>query len=258
MASLTLSPGKTVLIIGGTGSVGRHVVNEAQAAGYSVRCLVRSHSRTAMLPQGVDIVVGDLTQAHTLESAVADVDGIIFTHGSSTSTDSVRDIDYAGVAHVLRALGTRRIRIALMTAVGVTAPGMGYREWKRRSEELLRASGHEYTIIRPGWFDYNSADQHRILLRQGDTRRAGSPADGVIAREQIARVLVASMAAKDATNVTAELEAEQGAEQENIAAVFSGLEPDEAGSLHGIHDRDIPDMDTEPQRFREDLEKLRF
>ena len=35
----------------------------------------------------------------------------------------------------------------------------------------LRASGLPYTIVRPGWFDYNAADQHRLVLLQGDTRQ---------------------------------------------------------------------------------------
>ncbi|WP_113717677.1 NAD(P)H-binding protein [Arthrobacter dokdonensis] len=61
-------------------------------------------------------------------------------------------------------------------------------DWKRRGERLVRASGNPYTIARPGWFDYNGGDQLAITLPQGDTRHAGSPADGVIARHQIARV----------------------------------------------------------------------
>lgn len=57
------------------------------------------------------------------------------------------------------------------------------------SERLVRASGNAYTIVRPGWFDSNNGDQLKITPLQGDTRHAGSPADGVIARHQIARVL---------------------------------------------------------------------
>jgi uncharacterized protein YbjT (DUF2867 family) len=38
------------------------------------------------------------------------------------------------------------------------APG---HDWKRRGERLVRASGLPYTIVRPGWFDYNDAGQHR-------------------------------------------------------------------------------------------------
>lgn len=45
----------------------------------------------------------------------------------------------------------------------------------------IDASGNAYTIVRPGWFDYNDDDQVAIAPLQGDTRHAGSSADGVIA-----------------------------------------------------------------------------
>lgn len=64
---------------------------------------------------------------------------------------------------------------------------------KRRSERLVRASGLRYTIVRPGWFDYNRRDQQQLVLLQGDTRQAGDPSDGVIARQQIAEALVRSL-----------------------------------------------------------------
>ncbi len=45
-------------------------------------------------------------------------------------------------------------------------------DWKRRSERLVRASGFPYMIVRPGWFDYNGPDEHRLIFLQGDTRQA--------------------------------------------------------------------------------------
>jgi uncharacterized protein YbjT (DUF2867 family) len=94
---------------------------------------------------------------------------------------------------VLAALGGRSPRIALMTAIGVTNREGDYNrrteahDWKRRGERLVRASGLPYTIVRPGWFDYNKPDEHQLILLQGDRRHAGDPSDGVIARRQLAQ-----------------------------------------------------------------------
>jgi uncharacterized protein YbjT (DUF2867 family) len=66
----------------------------------------------------------------------------VFAHGSTTSERDVRDNDYAGVANVLEALDGRPVRIALMTAIGTTGPGVPYTQWKLRSERLVRASGN--------------------------------------------------------------------------------------------------------------------
>ncbi|WP_052500524.1 NAD(P)H-binding protein [Arthrobacter sp. SPG23] len=88
----------TVLIVGATGSVGRYTVAEALQQGHAVRALVRDQTRTArLLPESVDLVIGDLTRPETLGPALAGVDAIVFTHGTTTSERDVRDNDYTGV-----------------------------------------------------------------------------------------------------------------------------------------------------------------
>jgi len=57
-----------------------------------------------------------------------------------------------------------------MTAIGVTKHSPGH-DWKFRGERLVRASGLPYTIVRPGWFDYNEPDQQRLVMLQGDRRQ---------------------------------------------------------------------------------------
>ncbi|QCB97891.1 hypothetical protein E5206_13975 [Arthrobacter sp. PAMC25564] len=153
--------------------------------------------------------------------AVDGVDAIVFTHGSTTSERDVRDNDYSGVANMLKALGGRRTRIVLMTAIGTTRPGVAYAEWKLRSERLVRASGNPYTIVRPGWFDYNQPGQRKIAMLQGDRKHSGSPADGVIARDQIARVLIGSLHIDAANHKTLELIADHGPEQDDLTTLFT-------------------------------------
>ncbi|MGY3317166.1 SDR family oxidoreductase [Arthrobacter sp. TE12232] len=244
----------TVLIVGATGSIGRHAVAEALRQGYAVRALVRDQTRAArLLPESVDLVIGDLTRPETLGPAVDGVDAIVFTHGSTTSERDVRDNDYAGVANVLKALGGRRPRIALMTAIGITRPGVAYAQWKLRSERLIRGSGNPYTIVRPGWFDYNQPDQRKVVMLQGDRRQSGSPSDGVIARDQIARVLIDSLDIDAADHKTLELVADHGPEQDDLTAVFTSLTPDSVESLDAAEDIvDLP-VANEPEMFRDDL-----
>ena len=71
------------------------------------------------------------------------------------------------------------VRIALMTTIGVTERLSSWNQrtevhdWKRRSERLVRACGHIYTIVRPSWFDYNNDDEHRIVMLQGTDAMQG-------------------------------------------------------------------------------------
>ncbi|NIJ75548.1 uncharacterized protein YbjT (DUF2867 family) [Xanthomonas campestris] len=245
-----------VLFVGASGSIGRLAVAEAVRRGYTARALVRDPAQAGLFPAGVQVVVGDLTRADTLDEAVAGVTGIVFTHGiGGNDPKGAEQVNYGAVRNVLSVLKSPA-RIALMTTVGVTKPTVGH-DWKRRGERLVRASGLPHTIVRPGWFDYNEADQHRLVLRQGDTHWASSPADGVVARAQIAQVLVASLTSPAAERKTFELVAERGAAQADLEPLFAALPADPAGDVDAIGDRDNLPLASEPAAVVGELEAIR-
>lgn len=248
----------TVLVVGATGSVGRLVVEEAVRQGHTARALVRDPGGARPLPPDAQVVKGDLTRPETLKAAVDGVDAVVFAHGSHGGADEAERVDYGAVRNVLGALGTRPARIALMTAIGVTKHTPGH-DWKRRGERLVRASGRPYTVVRPGWFDLNGPDEHRLVLLQGDTRRAGTPDDGVIARRQIAEVLVRSLTSPGALRKTFELVAATGPapdDADDFDALFAPLEADPPGALGGVRDAANMPLEDEPQRVRDDLNAL--
>jgi uncharacterized protein YbjT (DUF2867 family) len=251
----------TVLVVGATGSIGRLVVEEALRVGHAVRALLRDAGKARLLPPETQVVVGDVTRPDTLPVAVDGVDAVVLTLGSDgAGRVGAETVDYGGVRNVLAALGSRPARIALMTSIGVTHRTGDYNrrteahDWKRRSERLVRASGRPYTIVRPGWFDYNTPDQHRLVLLQGDKRHAGDPSDGVIARRQIAEVLVGSLAWPEADRRTFELVATSGAAQQELGPLFAALDADPPGSLDAVHDTANMPLEEEPLRVRKDLD----
>jgi uncharacterized protein YbjT (DUF2867 family) len=175
---------------------------------------------------------------------------------------TVEAVDYGGVRNVLTANAGRPARIALMTAIGVTDRLGAYNrsteshDWKRRGERLVRASGMAYTIVRPGWFDYNDKDQHRLVMLQGDTRHAGNSSDGVVSRRQIAEVLVRSLTSDAANRKTFELVAERGPATTDFDALFAELDSDASGALDAVRDAQNMPSEDEPARVREDLLNL--
>jgi len=245
-----------VLVIGATGSIGRHVVLEGLRQGYAMRVLVRDARQAGQFPPEVESVVGDLTRAGSLAEAVADVDGVVFTHGANGRAPGAEAVDYGAVRNVLAALQGRPVRIALMTTVGVT-DRKGAHDWKRRGERLVRASGLAYTVVRPGWFDMNGRDQHQLVLRQGDRRQTGTPRDGVIARSQLAQVLLWSLRSEAALHKTFELDSATGPQQDDLDTVAASLDADVQGALDAVHDAANMPLDGEPGRIREDLERVR-
>ena len=254
----------TVLVVGATGSIGRLVVEEAVRQGHTVRALAREPGTARKLLPDAEVVVGDLTRPDTLTAAVESVDAIVFTHGSDGDGKAGAErIDYGGVRNVLAALDGRSARIALMTAIGVTNREGDYNrqteahDWKRRGERLVRASGLPYTIVRPGWFDYNKPDEHRLVLLQGDRRHAGDSSDGVIARRQLAEVLVASLTSDGALRKSFELVATHGPAQQDLDAEFARLIADPPGALDAVHDLTNMPLQDEPQRVRRDLDVVK-
>jgi uncharacterized protein YbjT (DUF2867 family) len=103
----------SVLVVGATGSIGRHVVEESIRGGYPTRALVRDPDNARRLPAEAEIVVGDVTRPETLSAAVAGIDGIVFTLGSDgAGKTGAQTVDYGGVRNVLIALGAQPARIA--------------------------------------------------------------------------------------------------------------------------------------------------
>jgi uncharacterized protein YbjT (DUF2867 family) len=254
----------TVLVVGATGSIGRLVVEEAVRKGHAVRALVRDARKARGLFPDVEVAVGDLTRPDTLASAVDRVDAIVFTHGSDGGGKAGAErVDYGGVRNVLAALAGRSVRIALMTAIGVTDREGDYNrrteshDWKRRGERLVRTSGLPYMIVRPGWFDYNKPDEHQLVLLQGDRRHAGDSSDGVIARQQLAEVLVGGLTSDSAVRKTFELVATKGPAQQNLDALFAPLDADLPGALDAVHDVANMPLAEEPERVRDDLRTIK-
>lgn len=245
-----------LLVVGATGSIGRHVLACGIEEGYHVRALVRSAKGQEGLPEDVEVCQGDLTRAATLEAALTDVAFIVFTHGTYGDPRAATQVDYGAVRNVLTALKGRPVRITLMSTIGTT-DRKGSHDWKRRGERLLRASGQPYTVVRPGWFDYNKPQQQHLIMIQGDTRLTGTPQDGVISRRQVAEVLVRSLRSEAAKSKTLELHAEIGQAQQDLEPLFASLDQDSPDKLDGIHDPDNMPWTQEPQAIRDELEALR-
>lgn len=252
---------KTVLLLGATGSIGRFVARKAVDDGWQVRALVRDEERASrLLPSSVELFVGDGNDAELVSRAVNGIDAVVFTQGAHGNPHDHKNVDYGMTATVLHAVAGKTVRISLMTSIGTTVHTGSYNraseahDWKRRAERLVRASGHEYTIVRPGWFDYNAEYERHIAFLQGDRRRAGNSSDGCIARDQIARVLVDALSTPEAVNKTLELVAERGTEQEDLSEDFRSLEID--SGIDGVLDLDTLPMNQEPAEIIQELEEI--
>lgn len=248
----------TVLVLGGTGSIGRLVVARLLELGDTPRVLTRNPDRARRaLPAGAEIVAGDLTDTTSVATALTGVDGVVMTHGAPYGSGDYADVDYGAVPTLLDAhatVGGLAVPVVLMSSIGVTATDGSSRDllnWKRRGERLLRASGLPHTIVRPGWFDAGTGTEQHVDLRQGDLVDYGP-----VRREHVAETIVQALRTADATGRTVEVFSTDGPAVTDWNAAFASTDADQPGSLDGAQDRPGLPLDREPERVRNDLRRF--
>lgn len=106
---ITLRPHSHVLVTGGTGFVGSHLVERLCAQSVQVRVLARKTSNRSRLPRGVEVIEGDLRDQDALAQAVRGVE-IIF-HLAAATRARTEDGYFQANAD-----GTRRLGEAIRTA----------------------------------------------------------------------------------------------------------------------------------------------
>src|SRR6185436_7312964 len=145
-----------VLITGGTGFVGRAIASELQRAGHEVHLLARGQSRTDM-PSGRkvpgQIHSGNILEPGSLPAAFSGMDAVIHLVGiiSEAGEQTFENVHTRGTENVARAAQQAAVKRFLhMSALG-TRPGAAarYHRSKWAAEELVRASGLDWTIFRP-------------------------------------------------------------------------------------------------------------
>ncbi len=146
-----------ILVTGGTGFVGPHIVQALRDGGHDVRALVREPGRAASLEGlGVELVVGDLSDAASLRAAVAGCEAVVhlvaILTGRPADFERVMTQGTRDLVDAAKAAGVRRF--VLMSALGTseaTKDLVPYYGAKWAMEQTVRGSGLEHVIFRPSF-----------------------------------------------------------------------------------------------------------
>ena len=135
----------SVLVTGGTGTLGREVVSRLLNRHHRVRIL--SHQAQLVMPAAVEVVTGDLASGAGLGEAAAGVEVII--HCASDWRDPHMRTDVAGTRSLLDAARAGGLpHLLYISIVGVDRTEYPYYRAKWEAEQMVEHSGLPWTILR--------------------------------------------------------------------------------------------------------------
>nr|WP_294944571.1 SDR family oxidoreductase [uncultured Mucilaginibacter sp.] len=160
-----------LFIAGANGGIGRQAVEQALAAGHQVTALVRDPAKLAIHHVNLRIVQGDIMQPETFEHHLEGQEAVISAlgvSGGSLFSDKPTTLYSQGNANLVKAMGqygVKRIFCISASALDISPVIPWYYRLAakyivqkllkhmyadlRRMESIIKASGTDWTIIRP-------------------------------------------------------------------------------------------------------------
>lgn len=177
-----------IFLTGVTGKIGGETARQLVASGAELRALVRDEAKAADLQAaGVELVVGDIADADTVREGLAGAEQafLLLPNGEQQEANEKQFTDLcreAGVGHL--------VKMSSMEAVADAETPIPRAHWA--VEEYIRASGLEWTMVKPNFFMQNllasagSIKEHRkfsLPMGNGTTGMADARDIGAVCAE---------------------------------------------------------------------------
>ena len=142
----------SILLLGGTGTIGRATARALQAAGHRVTALIRPTADASLLPDST-VIRGELTP-DTLAHAMTGKDAVVSCLASRTgAAKDAWAVDHAANSAALKAAVATGVRhFTLLSAICVQKPLLDFQHAKLAFEAELQAAPVNWTIVRPTAF----------------------------------------------------------------------------------------------------------
>lgn len=132
-----------ILVTGATGHIGKELI--PQLAGHPLRVLVRDERKVAQLDPCIERATGDLNDVESLASAMCGVEKVfLVTFEIQQDLNVIKAAKEAGAKHIVK-----------LSTLEATEHRIKVGKWHYEREELIRASGLDWTFLRPGMFMSN-------------------------------------------------------------------------------------------------------
>ena len=190
-----------LLVIGATRGIGRNLIEQALDQEHEVAALARNPQRLNLSHERLRVVAGDILDPATVNQAVEDRDAVCITIGVGPTRRPVK-VFSQGAKNVIDAMTDASVDMLIcITGIGAGDShghgGFFYEkifnplllktiyEDKNRQEELIRNSGLQWVVVRPGFLTNGPlTGTYRVL-----TQLAGIRA-GKISRADVAHFIL--------------------------------------------------------------------
>lgn len=153
-----------ITVFGATGGTGKQVVEQALAAGHHVTALVRDPAKLAINNPALTVRRGNVLEPEDVFNAVSGAEAVIVSLGSTANNpDGVVAKGTANVVDAMQKAGVARLIVVTSLGVGESKDQVPFffkalmatalrktMQDKEAQEKLVKASGLDWTIVRPG------------------------------------------------------------------------------------------------------------
>ncbi|MEU2222088.1 SDR family oxidoreductase [Streptomyces sp. NPDC018347] len=193
----------SIVVTGATGHLGRHVVEQLleKVPAERITAVVRDEAKAAGLAaRGVRLAVADYNAPETFDGLFSAGDKVLLISGNEFHNDRVGQ--HTVVIEAAKAAGVALL--AYTSAPGSLTAALA--DDHRATEEVLRASGLPYSLLRNGWYHENYTENLApVLAHDAVVQAAGDGRISSAARADYAAAAVAVLTGEGHENTTYEL-----------------------------------------------------
>jgi len=194
---------KDVIVVGGTGYLGRPLICKLCAGGLRVASVARPQS-AAKLPSGCSVISGNALNSRTYQDRIVPGSTLVHLvgvpHPAPWKAAQFRAIDLVSLEQSVAAAKQARVGHFVFVSVAHPAPTMrAFIEVRMRCEQTIRESGLPATILRP-WYVLGPGHYWPYLLipfykalEAVPSTRAGAVRLGLVTRAQMVNALAGAV-----------------------------------------------------------------
>jgi len=147
-----------ILVTGATGNIGSEIVRQLVQEGRRIRVLSRNPEKVSQFPKSVEFVKGDLQEPDTLKATFAGIEkAFLLAHAMELPIITRKFVEVAkkaGVKHIV----LNSSSMPPKTKIG---------GWHLEAENILKSSGLDWTMLRPGNLVSNTVRWAEMIRSQG-------------------------------------------------------------------------------------------